>query len=165
MCNIWEVFVYKEDVLDDSREIIQCCVRYLIDIRGAVVFCNFENVWTEEGLYPKYIHLLYITGHLFGFEHKVKGTIPPCSKLFFIPKSYVKRCSTFDWSCWSHFSKKYCVTCKKSTRKVLINFGFVTSFEDSHYTLLFRLHLWCTSYTVIFLLKTPSCQLLFLSMK
>ena len=34
--------------------------------------------------------------------------------------------------------KKYCVTCKKSKRKVLINFGFVTSFEDSHYTLLFR---------------------------
>ena len=39
-----------------------------------------------------------------------------------------------------HFfpKKKYCVTCKKSTRKVLINFGFVTSFEDSHYTSLFR---------------------------
>ena len=34
--------------------------------------------------------------------------------------------------------KKYCVTCKKSTRKVLINFGFVTSLEDSHYALLFR---------------------------
>ena len=62
----------------------------------------------------------------------VKGTIPPCSKLFFIPKLYVKRFSTFHWSCWSLFSKKYCVTCKKSTLKVLINFGFVTSFEDSH---------------------------------
>ena len=39
-----------------------------------------------------------------------------------------------------HFfsKKKYCVTCKKSTLKVLINFGFVTSFEDSHHTLLFR---------------------------
>ena len=37
-----------------------------------------------------------------------------------------------------HFKKKiYCVTCKKSMRKVLINFGFVMSFEDSHYTSLF----------------------------
>ena len=36
------------------------------------------------------------------------------------------------------FQKKKCVTCKKSTRKVLTNFGFVTSFEDSHYTLPFR---------------------------
>ena len=32
------------------------------------------------------------------------------------------------------FPKKCCVTCKKSTRKVLINFGFVTSFEDSQMT-------------------------------
>ena len=69
---------------------------------------------------------------------RVKGTIPPCSKLFFIPKLHVKRFGTFHWSCWSLFPKKYCVTCKKSTLKVLINFGFVTSFEDSHYTLLFR---------------------------
>ena len=38
-----------------------------------------------------------------------------------------------------HFSPKYCVPCKKSTLKVLINLGFVTSFEDSHYIpLLFR---------------------------
>ena len=29
-----------------------------------------------------------------------------------------------------HLKKKYCVTCKKSTLKVLINFGFVTSFDD-----------------------------------
>ena len=36
------------------------------------------------------------------------------------------------------FQKKYCVTCKKSTLKVLSNFGFVTSFEDSHYILQFR---------------------------
>ena len=36
------------------------------------------------------------------------------------------------------FPKKYYVTCKKSTLKVLINFGLVTSFEDSHYTSLFR---------------------------
>ena len=71
-------------------------------------------------------------------EHGLKGTIPPCSKLFFIPKLYVKWFSTFFWSCWSLFSKKYCVTCKKSTRKFLVNFGFVTSFKDSHYTLLFR---------------------------
>ena len=68
----------------------------------------------------------------------VKETIPPCSKLIFIPKLYVKRFSTFHWSCWSLFSKKYCVTCKKSTLKVLVNFGFVTSIEDSHETLLFQ---------------------------
>ena len=36
------------------------------------------------------------------------------------------------------FPIKYCVTCKKSTLKVIINLGFVTSFEDSHYILLFR---------------------------
>ena len=36
------------------------------------------------------------------------------------------------------FPKKYCVICKKSTRKILNNFSFVMSFEDSHYTLLFR---------------------------
>ena len=36
------------------------------------------------------------------------------------------------------FSIKYCVVYKKSTLKVLINRGFVTSFEDSHYILLFR---------------------------
>ena len=36
------------------------------------------------------------------------------------------------------FLKKYCVVCKKSTLKVLINFGFMTYFEDSHYILLFR---------------------------
>ena len=36
------------------------------------------------------------------------------------------------------FPIKYCVACKKSTLKVLINIGFVTSFEDSHYILLFR---------------------------
>ena len=36
------------------------------------------------------------------------------------------------------FPIKYCVACKKSTIKVLINLGFVTSFEDSHYILLFR---------------------------
>ena len=58
-------------------------------------------------------------------------------KLFFIPKLYVKRFGTFHWSCWS-LKKKYCVTSKELTRKVLINFGFVTSFEDSHYILLFR---------------------------
>ena len=69
---------------------------------------------------------------------RVKWTIPPCSKLFFIPKLYVKRFSTFHWSCWPLFSKKYFVTHKKSTLKVLINFGFVTSFEDSHYILLLR---------------------------
>ena len=38
----------------------------------------------------------------------------------------------------SLFSNTYCVASKKSTLKVLINFGFVTSFEDSHYILLFR---------------------------
>ena len=47
-----------------------------------------------------------------------------------------------------HLSKKYCVTCKKLTLKVLINFGFVTSFEDSHYTAV-PIHFWRTSYTVI----------------
>ena len=31
------------------------------------------------------------------------------------------------------FPIKYCVTCKKSTLKVIINLGFVTSIEDSHY--------------------------------
>ena len=36
------------------------------------------------------------------------------------------------------FPKKYCVAFKKSTLKVLINLVFVTSFEDSHYILLFR---------------------------
>ena len=34
--------------------------------------------------------------------------------------------------------RKYCVACKKSTLKILINHGFVTSFEDIHYILLFR---------------------------
>ena len=38
-----------------------------------------------------------------------KGTVPPCS-----------------------------VACRKLTLKVLINLGFVTSFEDGHYILLFR---------------------------
>ena len=38
-----------------------------------------------------------------------------------------------------HFlSKKYCVNCKKTTLKLEINFGFVTSFKDNHYILLFR---------------------------
>ena len=32
-----------------------------------------------------------------------KGTIPPSSKLSFMPKFYVKRFSTFQWSCWSVF--------------------------------------------------------------
>ena len=68
----------------------------------------------------------------------VKGTILPCSKLSFMPKLYVKRFSTFHWSCWSLFSQKYCVVCKKPTLKDLICFGFVTSFEDSHCILLFR---------------------------
>ena len=69
----------------------------------------------------------------------LKGTIPPCSKLSFIPKLYVKRFSTLHWSCRSLFFQiKYCVACKKSTLKVLINLGFVTSFEDSHNILLFR---------------------------
>ena len=36
------------------------------------------------------------------------------------------------------FSQKYCVACKKSTLKVLIYLGFVTSFENSHYISLFR---------------------------
>ena len=71
-------------------------------------------------------------------HHRVKGTIPPCSKLF-----SCLSCMSKDSACSTghvHFfkKKKYSVTCKKSTRKVLINFGFVTSFEDSHYTLLFR---------------------------
>ena len=77
-----------------------------------------------------------ICSPVMGWE--IKGTIPPCLKLFFIPKLYVKRFSTFHWSCWSLFSQKYCVTCKKSTLKVLMNFGFMTSFVDSHYILLFR---------------------------
>ena len=63
---------------------------------------------------------------------RVKWTIPPCSKLFFIPKLYVKRFSMFHWSCycWSPFSKKkiyigtYYVIFHKSTLRVLINFGF-----------------------------------------
>ena len=47
------------------------------------------------------------------------GTIPPSSKFSFIPKVYVKRFSTFHWSCSSlFFPKKYCVACKKSTLKV-----------------------------------------------
>ena len=36
------------------------------------------------------------------------------------------------------FPIRYCVACKKSTLKVFINLGFVTSFEDNHYILLFR---------------------------
>ena len=36
------------------------------------------------------------------------------------------------------FPPKYCVACKKSKLKVLINLGFVTSFEGSLYILLFR---------------------------
>ena len=68
----------------------------------------------------------------------IKETIPPCSKLSFIPKLHVKRFSTFHWSCRSLFPIKYCVACEKSTIKILINLGFVTSFEDSHYILLFR---------------------------
>ena len=36
------------------------------------------------------------------------------------------------------FPIKYCVACNKSTLKVLINLGFVTSFEHSHYILFFR---------------------------
>ena len=53
---------------------------------------------------------------------------------------------------------KYCVACKKSSLKVLINLGFVTPFEDSHYILLFPIHLWRTTYTAVLLSKTPSCQ-------
>ena len=69
---------------------------------------------------------------------RVKGDIPPCSKLSFIPKLYVKRFSTLHWSCRSFFSIKNCVACKKSTLRILINLDFVTSFEDGHYILLFR---------------------------
>ena len=36
------------------------------------------------------------------------------------------------------FPKKILRSCEKSTFKDLINLGFVTSFEDSHYILLFR---------------------------
>ena len=38
---------------------------------------------------------------------RVKGTIriSKCSKLYFIPKLYAKRFSTFHWSCWSLVSK------------------------------------------------------------
>ena len=66
----------------------------------------------------------------------LKGTIPHCSKLFFISNLYAKR-QHVSLVMSVTFFKKYCVTCKKSTLKVLINFGFVTSFEDSHYILLF----------------------------
>ena len=64
------------------------------------------------------------------------------------------------------FRKKYCVTCKKSTLKVLINFGFEMSFENSHYILLFQ-YIYGAQLipTVVLVFKTPSCQLLFLSMK
>ena len=36
---------------------------------------------------------------------RVKGTIPPCSKLFFMPKLCVKSFSTFHWSCRLLFSQ------------------------------------------------------------
>ena len=67
---------------------------------------------------------------------------PTLFKVVFIPKLCVKIFSTFHWLCWSLFPKKYCVTCKISTLKVLINFGFVTSFKGCHYILLFR-YIYC----------------------
>ena len=69
-----------------------------------------------------------------------------------------KDSSTFHWSYRLLFSQKYCVACKKSTLKVLINLGFVTSFEDSHYILLFRYIYGAQLITVVLLFKTPSCQ-------
>ena len=79
---------------------------------------------------------------------RVKRDYPPCSKLSFIPKLYIKRFSTFHRGHVDHLKKKYCVACKKWTLKVVVNFGFVTSFEDSHYILL-----------LVFLFKTPSCDM------
>ena len=68
----------------------------------------------------------------------LKGTIPPCSKLSYTEVVCQKIQHLPLVMSITFFPIKYCVACKKSTLKVLINLGFVTSFEDSHYILLFR---------------------------
>ena len=68
----------------------------------------------------------------------LKGlSYPSLFKVVFHTEVACQKIQHFHWPCWLLFSQKHRVTCKKSTRKVLINFCFVTSFEDSHYTLLF----------------------------
>ena len=62
-------------------------------------------------------------------EMSFKGTIPPCSKLFLYRNCMSKDSARSTGHVGYFFPKKYCATCKKSTIKVLINFGFVTLFE------------------------------------
>ena len=99
------------------------------------VSCRYSNKWsysgkTEGGSDP--------TppppggGGLKGLSHLVQS----CLLRVYQNCTYVKRFRTFHWSCWSFFSK-HCVACKKSTLKIKINYCFVTSFENSHYILLF----------------------------
>ena len=76
--------------------------------------------------------------HIVHVGSTFKGTIPPCSKFFFHTEIICQKFQHIPLVMLVTFFQKYCVTCTKSTRQVLINFGFVTSFEDSHYTLLFR---------------------------
>ena len=71
-----------------------------------------------------------------------KGTIPPHSKLSFIPKLHANRFSTLHYSCWSTppppLPPKKSVPCKESAIKVKIKHSFVTSFQDRYSILLFR---------------------------
>ena len=68
----------------------------------------------------------------------IKWTIPHVQSCFSYRNCMSKDSARSTGHVGYFVPKKYCVPCKKSTPKVLVNFGFVTSLEDSHYTLLFR---------------------------
>ena len=68
-----------------------------------------------------------------GLSHHVQS--------FLLYRSCISKDSARSTGHVGHFPlspKKCCVACKKSTLEILIDLGFVTSFEDSHYILLFR---------------------------
>ena len=92
---------------------------------------------TGVGIYCSQSHL----SDYFNVKGPVYRDFPTLFKVVFSYRSCMSKDaarSTGHVGIFFFKKKKYSVTCKKSTRKVLINFGFVTSFEDSHYTLLFR---------------------------
>ena len=93
-------------------------------------------IWVA--LLPSYVHNFFLIYSWFldlfslkGLSHLVQSCL--------LYRSCMSKDSARSTGHVDHFFPiKYCVACKKSTLKVLINLGFVTSFEDSHYILLLR---------------------------
>ena len=89
---------------------------------------------------------------------RVKGTVPPCSKLSFIPKLCVKRFSTFHWSCRSLLSQENIAWLARNQRLQFNKSRFCDVIWRQSLHFAFPIHLWRTTYTVVLLFKTPSCQ-------